>query len=125
MERGDTENFETILKEGWIDKRSRFLKEWRRRWLVLTPRYLFSFKQQQGYRDNPTERIRLQDCSTVKSAEEETKKDFSFRIDTRDRVFYFSALDPNEKEAWIGSIGRAMVRPTVMRSKSEEDALNG
>mmetsp|Transcript_21722 Transcript_21722/g.21479 ORF Transcript_21722/g.21479 Transcript_21722/m.21479 type:complete len:94 (-) Transcript_21722:53-334(-) len=93
--------------------------------MVLTPRYLVSFKQQQAYREKATEKIRLSDCSTVKSAEEETKKDFAFRIDTRDRVFFFSAQDANDKETWIGSIGRAMVRPTVMRSKSEEDALNG
>ncbi|CAG9332529.1 unnamed protein product [Blepharisma stoltei] len=125
MERQDSENFDTIIKEGWIEKRSRFLKEWRRRWMVLTPRYLVSFKQQQAYREKATEKIRLSDCSTVKSAEEETKKDFAFRIDTRDRVFFFSAQDANDKETWIGSIGRAMVRPTVMRSKSEEDALNG
>lgn len=93
--------------------------------MVLTPRFLFTFKSQQGYRDNPTERLRLQECATVKSAEEELKKDFTFRIDTRERVFYFAAFDVNEKEVWIGSIGKAMVRPTVMRSISEEEALNG
>ncbi|CAG9331020.1 unnamed protein product [Blepharisma stoltei] len=125
METTDWESFDVIIKEGWIEKRSRFLKEWRRRWMVLTPNFLVSFKQQQAYRDKPTEKIRLRDCSTVKSAEEETKKDFAFRIDSKDRVFFFSAQDANDKEAWIGSIGRAMVRPTVMRSKSEEDALNG
>jgi PH domain len=121
----NSENFEVILKEGWVDKRSRFIKEWRKRWMVLTPRFLFSFKNQQGYKTSPTERLRLQECATVKSAEEELKKDFSFRIDTRDRTFYFAANDSQEKESWIGSIGKAMVRPTVMRSQSEEEALNG
>ena len=118
------ENFETIIKEGWVEKRSRFVKEWRRRWMVLTPRFLFTFKTEKGYKDSPTERLRLQECATVKSSEEELKKDFCFRVDTRDRTFYFCASDLPEKEAWIGSIGRAMVRPTVMRSESEEKALD-
>ena len=119
-----TENFELILREGWVEKRSRFVKEWRRRWMVLTPRFLFTFKNQQGYRESPTERLRLKDCGTVKSAEEELKKEFAFRIDTQDRIFFFRALDSPDKEAWIGGIGRAMVRPTVMLSPSEEEALN-
>jgi hypothetical protein len=125
VEGSGAENFEVIIKEGWVEKRSRFIKEWRRRWMVLTPRFLFTFKSQQGYKDSPTERLRLQECATVKSSEEELKKDFAFRIDTRDRTFYFAAMDLPDKESWIGSIGRAMVRPTVMRSPSEEEALNG
>lgn len=125
VEANRPEFFEVIIKEGWVNKRSRFVKEWRRRWMVLTPRFLFTFKNEQGYKDSPTERLRLQECATVKSAEEELKKDFAFRIDTRDRTFYFAATELSEKEAWIGCIGRAMVRPTVMRSPSEEEALNG
>ncbi|CAG9331021.1 unnamed protein product [Blepharisma stoltei] len=125
MENTDEESFDTIIKEGRINKCSRFFKVWRRRWMVLTPHFLVLFKRQQAYRDKPTEKIKLRDCSTVKSAEEETKKDFAFRIDSKDRVFFFSAQDANDKEAWIGSIGRVMVRFEVVRSKNEEDALRG
>lgn len=125
MENSSPENFQVVLKEGWVEKRSRFVKEWRKRWMVLTPRFLFTFKTQQEYGKSPTEKLRLQECRSVKSAEEELKKDFTFRIDANDRSFYFTALDLSDKETWIGSIGKAMVRPTVMRSISEDEALNG
>eukprot|EP00913_Durusdinium_trenchii_P011355 g10666.t1 len=46
-----------IIKEGFLVKQSKHMKEWRRRWFVLTPQYLCSFKSQGEYR-NPTEHIR-------------------------------------------------------------------
>lgn len=75
--------------------------------MVLTPRFLFTFKAQQRYNESPTERLRVQEFLTIKYTEE-IKKNFVFRIETKDRVFYIYALD--DKELWIGSIGRAMVR---------------
>ena len=102
-----------IVKEGWLVKQSKHLKEWRRRWFVLTPQYFCSFKKQGEVR-NPTEAVRLRECSTVKSSDEDTGKENSFRVDTPGRVFYLIADTAAEKEAWIGHIGRQMVRPTVL-----------
>merc|ERR1712146_277084 len=108
-----------IIKEGYLVKQSKMLKEWRRRWVVLTPQYLCTFKQQHELR-NPTEAIRLRECSTVKSADEDTGKENSFRVDTPQRVFYLIAESSAEKEAWIGHIGRQMVRPTVLVEEQYE-----
>merc|ERR1712135_60505 len=111
-----------IVKEGWIVKQSKFTKEWRRRWFVLTPQYLCAFKSQGGELRNPTEALRIRECSTVKSADGDTGKENSFRVDTPDRVFYLIADSQEEKEAWIGTIGRQMIRPTVMVDDYERDA---
>lgn len=46
----------SILKEGWLWKRSRHLNMWRKRWFVLTPHYLASFKKK-GKAQQPTECI--------------------------------------------------------------------
>eukprot|EP00929_Paragymnodinium_shiwhaense_P066706 TRINITY_DN33493_c0_g1_i2.p2 TRINITY_DN33493_c0_g1~~TRINITY_DN33493_c0_g1_i2.p2 ORF type:complete len:122 (-),score=36.21 TRINITY_DN33493_c0_g1_i2:638-1003(-) len=105
---------EDITKEGWLVKQSKHLKDWRRRWVVLTPQYLCSFKEQGDYR-NPSEVLRLRECSTVKSAAEELGKENSFRVDAPSRIFYLIADSPAEKEAWIGSIGRQMIRPTMIQ----------
>eukprot|EP00931_Biecheleriopsis_adriatica_P043025 TRINITY_DN24581_c0_g1_i1.p1 TRINITY_DN24581_c0_g1~~TRINITY_DN24581_c0_g1_i1.p1 ORF type:complete len:119 (-),score=22.17 TRINITY_DN24581_c0_g1_i1:108-464(-) len=106
-------NRDDIVKEGFLVKQSKHLKDWRRRWFVLTPQYLCSFKQQ-GHLSNPTEVIRLRECSTVKSADEDTGKENSFRVDSPQRVFWLIADSSQDKEAWIGHIGRMMVRPTVL-----------
>lgn len=120
----EVENFDVICKEGWIYKQSKYLKEWRRRWVVLTPRQLCSFKEPQNYRVSPTERVWLKDCSSVKSAEEETRQLNGFRLDSGGRVYYFYTDEQQDKEAWIGAIGRAMIRPTVVRTRSEEEMLD-
>lgn len=103
----------SVVREGWISKQSRFMKKWRKRWLVLTSTTLCSYKSERVY-DNPTERVVLKECATVKSAEDDTNQPFSFRVETAARVFFFVANDAAEKEAWIGAIGRMMVRPQMI-----------
>mmetsp|Transcript_120207 Transcript_120207/g.347393 ORF Transcript_120207/g.347393 Transcript_120207/m.347393 type:complete len:123 (-) Transcript_120207:173-541(-) len=102
-----------IVKQGWLIKQSRFVKEWRKRWFVLTHQYICSFKAQ-GELRNPTEAIRLRECSCVKAADEDTGKTNSFRVESPNRVFFLIADTAAEREEWIGNIGRQMVRPTVM-----------
>lgn len=46
-------------------KQSRFLKDWRRRWVILTPQYLCSYRSPESTFQPPTEALRLADCSTV------------------------------------------------------------
>jgi hypothetical protein len=103
-----------VVKEGWLSKQSKYLKEWRKRWFVLTPNYLLTYKSQTMDYRNPTEVIKLRECSTVKSADDDTDRQNAFRVDSSSRVFLCIAESPQEKESWIGHIGRQMVRPTVI-----------
>lgn len=43
-----------IRKEGWIQKESAVIRTFRKRWMVLTPDHLYSFKGEKKYAD-PTE----------------------------------------------------------------------
>ena len=107
------------LKEGYLKKESRFRKAWRERWVVLTTSYLYTFENQGIYR-NPTESIEVKNIKTVKT--DESKNGFNFvshynfnifiiqKIITDETVFYFEAKTFEEKESWIGAIGKAMVK---------------
>lgn len=96
-----------IRKEGWIQKESAVIRTFRRRWMVLTPEKLYSFKGEKKYVD-PTEvreesphahqhlpsttpaespvgrsppspqEIDLRQCGTVKSADDLTNRLYSF-----------------------------------------------
>ncbi|EEA04916.1 PH domain-containing protein [Cryptosporidium muris RN66] len=105
---------EDVVKQGWLYKQSRFLKDWRRRWFILTRNYLASFKEQGDF-SSPTESLKLSECLTVRSADEDINRENAFRVDTPHRVFFLIAENPLEKEEWIGQIGRQMIRPTVFQ----------
>mmetsp|Transcript_55536 Transcript_55536/g.88160 ORF Transcript_55536/g.88160 Transcript_55536/m.88160 type:complete len:120 (+) Transcript_55536:75-434(+) len=102
-----------IVMEGFMVKQSKHLKEWRQRWFVLTSQYLCSFKAEGDY-TNPTENLRLAECSTVRSAEDSTGKENSFCVQTAQRSFCLIARNVAEKEQWISRIGRQMVRRAVL-----------
>jgi len=49
-----------ILKEGWVYKQSRQIKQWKERWLVITKSHALTYKKPNEYNDTePTEVIAL------------------------------------------------------------------
>ena len=63
-------------------------------------------------------------CSTVKSSDEEINKPNSFvspspsptlqKLEVKGVTFYMYAENYAEKEGWIGALGKAMIKPTVL-----------
>ena len=87
----------TIVREGFLEKQSRFWKNWKDRWMVLTPTDLMSFKERKQYK-SPTEVISLKDIISIKSCDEETHREASFvgysliqKIETSETTFYLTA----------------------------------
>ena len=119
---------EDIDKEGWLYKESRFWKVWRKRWCVLTKKgakcdgkavphsWLFSFESESWRTDGkaPTEKICMGKCRTVKSIEDEVNKQNAFKIDIEGTPFRFQAESYADKEGWIGALGSAMIKKSVM-----------
>eukprot|EP00825_Cyclidium_porcatum_P025185 TRINITY_DN27447_c0_g1_i1.p1 TRINITY_DN27447_c0_g1~~TRINITY_DN27447_c0_g1_i1.p1 ORF type:complete len:127 (+),score=21.39 TRINITY_DN27447_c0_g1_i1:85-465(+) len=114
------DDLKNIIKEGWLDKESKYLKQWRQRWFVLTPNTLYTFKEQKIYK-SPTEIIPLKQVTTIKSTDDETNKSNSFKIEVQDRKFYMAASTNHEKEQWIGAIGKAMVKLNTRKNNLDDD----
>ena len=124
---------EDIEKAGWLYKESRFWKVWRKRWVILTKKgikiegrsvptqhsWVFSFESDDWRNETkPTERICMGKCRTVKSIEDEINKPNAFKIDIAGTIFNFQADSYSEKEAWIGALGRAMIKKSVMMDEN-------
>ena len=60
-----------ILKEGFLEKQSRYMKSWRKRYAVLMKTHLLTYKDNSGDYSSPTEIIPINNCCTVKSADDE------------------------------------------------------
>ena len=61
-----------VLLECFCRKQSAFLRVWRKRWLVLTPEALMSFRTKRGYLrgDRPTERFALATLGTTRAVDQ-------------------------------------------------------
>eukprot|EP00930_Biecheleria_cincta_P049685 TRINITY_DN34882_c0_g1_i1.p1 TRINITY_DN34882_c0_g1~~TRINITY_DN34882_c0_g1_i1.p1 ORF type:complete len:470 (+),score=89.56 TRINITY_DN34882_c0_g1_i1:23-1411(+) len=96
------------ILEGWVWKRSRYLKRWRRRWLVLLPDELLSFK----YRGDTsaTERISSGSVLRLYSADGEVQQARCFCIVVRQRNYYMVCDDETQKTAWMQEIESARRR---------------
>ena len=75
---------------------------------------MLTFKENNGDYSTPTEVIPINNCCTVKSADDELNIKNTFKVLVQDRTFYFMGVDNSDKEAWIGALGKAMIKASVM-----------
>ena len=85
--------------EGWLTKQSMWLKDWRRRYVILKGNKLFFAKNEY---QAPHGMIDLAHCTTVKSADWKSKKRHSFEISTPEITYLLYADTESEKDDWIG-----------------------
>jgi len=112
--------FKKKVKEGYLYKQSRHLKQWRKRWFVLDDHKLYSFKNQDEMK-SATETIDLKVFSSVKSSEDFTGKQNSFDVYSPDFVFSMAADTESAKEDWIRAIGKAIVMSHTKPKAYDED----
>jgi len=111
-----------IIMEGYLVKQSRYMKDWRRRYVVLTKQYLCTFKEEDD-RSILTEALPLHLCSSVSPAWDDTGDDHSFRVDTPGRVFYLLADTHADKDWWMGGISCQMMSPAMMHIEDHADRM--
>eukprot|EP01084_Bolivina_argentea_P117167 208126_1 len=92
-----------IVKEGWLEKKSKHIRSWRKRWVVLTVNNLscnlYTFKTENEYKD-ATGIINLSNVSSVS-----TKNNTQFYIND-DTLYntYFKCKGLEEQEQWVNII---------------------
>lgn len=113
MERG-----EYPIKEGLIEKRSEFLKQWRSRWLVLTAKHIYTFKNQ-FMSESPTLKLVLSDVLDVKPAERNFSKPHSFRLVLQTGSVYLSSEHPEDVGEWL-----SVIRQSASEAKGGQPTYN-
>ena len=64
-------------------------------------------------------------CTTVKSADLKAHKRNSFEVSTADTTFLLYADSEKEKDDWIGSIGRSIVRCSSTYNRQPTSNVDG
>jgi len=99
------------VKEGWLEKQSRALKRWKKRWCVIQDCYLYTYADERGYNNPynaPTEVIDLRQhpiCQATPQATHRFPK-LTFEVKGRDNTFPLAVLKEKEKDDWIAAIQR-------------------
>ena len=106
-----------IIREGYLEKESRFMKTWKKRWTVLTKDSLYTFENEKQY-NNPTEIIDLSKIVVVRSDDD---INHGFKVILKGETFYFKSQDNKNKEDWIKTIGSSWVKLVNKSIFIEED----
>jgi PH domain. len=77
---------ERIIKAGWVHKRSAYLKQWRRRWLVLSETSLSTYKSK-DISQRATMQLLVSSITEAVPSVLEVEKDFCFKIVCEDEFF--------------------------------------
>ena len=92
---------DTIITEGWLEMKSKHIKSWRKRWIVITnDRRLLSYKTQQKSKA-PTEEIQLSPTTIIKSINVALQTTFSI---SNEKQFKFRARSLSDKLKWMEHI---------------------
>ena len=82
-----------ILKEGYLIKRDKNMKKWKKRYVILTDTHLLTYKVRDGNFQAASIIIPLNNDCTIKSADDELNIKYSFQVVTKDRTVYFQCAD--------------------------------
>mmetsp|Transcript_28886 Transcript_28886/g.53073 ORF Transcript_28886/g.53073 Transcript_28886/m.53073 type:complete len:137 (-) Transcript_28886:749-1159(-) len=108
---GGVEFWHSPERCGWLNKQGDYIKTWRRRWFVMKGGKIFWFKSEIVTPDSiPRGVIDVNNCLSIKGAEDTINKPYAFEISTQTDNQFFIADSDKEKEDWINAIGRAIVK---------------
>lgn len=86
---------------GWLNKRSAWVKDWRRRWVVLKGDRLF-FHKEPGSEAHSA--VDLSECVAARAAEEKLGKKFGFEVTSLEAACYLQAESHAEMEQWLARL---------------------
>jgi hypothetical protein len=110
---------DSASKRGYLTKQGKIIRNWKRRLFVLTPKYLFYFKDEAASSAQGV--LRIADVHTVKSVDVDAGESgpFTFQVTTPERVYLLQADNRDEMNDWVRALGRALVMASNVRQDDD------
>ena len=98
---------EKIIKKGSLNKKSKYLGNWKRRFIIITDNYIF------GYTDDKpgaecTMNLSLNESFGPKHLQMETKDEFAFCFCNDGKIYCFKTNSLEEKNEWFTVLREAL-----------------
>lgn len=107
------------IKQGWVEKRSNYIKQWRKRWLVLTPHTLSSFKSESPG-EKQTEHIQLAAVLDV-NPDLHSGRPNAFHIELKTQKFLISTASADLMTEWVLQIKAACAKLKPREETQEKE----
>jgi hypothetical protein len=90
------------VQEGWVWKQSRLFKRWRRRYVVLTPQNLATYKQRGDL--TATESVLPGEFTSAFPADAEAQQSRAFCVAVMRRSYYMVCDDEEVRDEWVKNV---------------------
>ncbi len=98
---------ENIIKTGFLFKKSKYLGRWKKRFVVLTDHYIFSYADDKPDADC-TMNLLLKNCFGPKHVETENKNEFGFSFCCDGKIYCFKTNTLEEKLEWFNTLRESL-----------------
>jgi len=106
-------------KEGFLTKQGIVVKNWKRRWFILSGTLLFYYKKQKD--PFPAGIIQLNDAKNIEClAESIDNRTCCFLIDTSSRSFYVTADSAKEMFDWVQALKSAKSQLSIVQENGKK-----
>ena len=112
-----------ILLTSYLQKRSKILHIWRRRFCVLTERYILTYKGTVKESES-TESINLSECRAINDSDNSLGKANTFELVHKDRSYYFMCRNKEEQEEWIQAIEQIIELNNENKNDDNNNKIN-
>eukprot|EP01083_Nonionella_stella_P021085 58466_1 len=118
------------LIRGWLQKKSRHMKKWRKRWVILQKSAIYTFKAETNTMSQATEIIDLRGCiyikpsSNVESSSKSSDLVYAFELHCHNLSFTFHAETLDSMNEWMKCIQHQLfitsLKPKPTKSKPND-----
>ena len=108
-----------ILLTSFLEKRSKVLHSWRKRFCVLTEKYLITYKGTEKNSES-TDSISLAECKSIKNSDKDLNKNNSFELVHKNRTYYFICKNKDIQEDWIDTINNIIEKNNENKNNNIE-----
>ena len=109
MNKNDNDNLqnEKIIKKGFLNKKSKYLGNWKRRYIVLTENYIFAYTD-----DTPgsecTMNLTLDESFGPKHLQTESPNEYGFSFCNDGKIYCFKTNNLEEKNEWFNILRESL-----------------
>ena len=98
---------EKIVKKGYLSKKSKYLGNWKKRYIVLTENYIFAYVDHHP-NSECTMNLTISDCYGPKHLQLENNNEYGFSFSNEGNIYCFKSDNQEEVNSWFDTLRESL-----------------